>query len=272
MGGTASKPDYARKFEVLGAGYSRTGTLSLQLALEKLLNGPVVHGATGLLTRPESWIKNWVLITRAKADGDRELSLKLLKENMAGYVGGTDVPIVCVVPELVELYPDMKVVLVTRDPETWWRSFGNILDMSTAWYIPVLTAISPTLRWWTPFNVEWKRNASELIHEAGGQPGVYGPQLLIAHEEMVRRTVPPERLLVMKLSDGWEPLCKFLGKPVPDEPFPRVNDISAAEKVSSGVVQRLLGMWVAALSVVGCGAYLAFKIHSIAANAGPMNG
>jgi hypothetical protein len=75
----------------------------------------------------------------------------------------------------------------------------------------------------------------------------------------------------MKLSDGWEPLCKFLGKPVPDEPFPRVNDISAAEKVSSGVVQRLLGMWVAAFSVVGCGAYLAFKIHSIAANGGPMN-
>lgn len=196
MGGTASKPDYTRKFEVLGAGYSRTGTLSLQIALEKLLDGPVVHGATGLLTRPEcaspflnhpyspksltsrtAWIKNWVLLTRAKADGDRETSLKLLRENMAGYAGGTDVPIVCAVPELVELYPDVKVVLVTRDPEAWWRSFGNILDMSSEWYIPVLTAISPKLRWWTPFNVEWRRNASDLIRDAGGEPGVFGPRV-----------------------------------------------------------------------------------------------
>ncbi|ETS73814.1 hypothetical protein PFICI_14760 [Pestalotiopsis fici W106-1] len=261
MGGTASKPDYTRNFEVLGAGFSRTGTLSLQIALEKLLQGPVVHGATGLLTRPESFIKNWVLITRAKADGDRELSLKLLRENMAGFVGGTDVPIVCVVPELVDLYPDMKVVLVTRDPDTWWRSFGNILDMSTAWYIPVLASISPTLRWWIPFYVEWKRNASDLIREAGGQPGVFGPQLLVAHEEMVKRTVPPERLLIMKLSDGWEPLCKFLGKPIPDEPFPRVNDISAAEKVASGVVVRLLGMWLAAFSVAGGVIYLTLKAY-----------
>ncbi|KAI0149341.1 P-loop containing nucleoside triphosphate hydrolase protein [Pestalotiopsis sp. NC0098] len=261
MGGTASKPDYTRKFEVLGAGYSRTGTLSLQIALEKLLDGPVVHGATGLLTRPESWIKNWVLLTRAKADGDRETSLKLLRENMAGYAGGTDVPIVCAVPELVELYPDVKVVLVTRDPEAWWRSFGNILDMSSAWYIPVLTAISPKLRWWTPFNVEWRRNASDLIRDAGGEPGVFGPQLIVAHEVMVRRAVPPEQLLVMQLSDGWEPLCKFLGKPVPDEPFPRVNDIAAAEKVASRVVMQLLGMWVAAFSIVGGSIYLTSRTY-----------
>lgn len=36
--------------------------------------------------------------------------------------------------------------------------------------------------------------------------------------------VPPEKLLVFEVKQGWEPLCKFLGKPVPDQPFPHVND------------------------------------------------
>ena len=39
----------------------------------------------------------------------------------------------------------------------------------------------------------------------------------------VRESLPPERLLVFSPKEGWEPLCAFLGVPVPAEPFPRVN-------------------------------------------------
>lgn len=42
--------------------------------------------------------------------------------------------------------------------------------------------------------------------------------------EHVRETVPADRLLVFDVKQGWEPLCHFLGFPVPDEPFPRVNE------------------------------------------------
>lgn len=50
------------------------------------------------------------------------------------------------------------------------------------------------------------------------------PRAFKDHEEEVKRTVPPDRLLVYSVKEGWEPLCEFLGVPVPDEPFPRVND------------------------------------------------
>ena len=47
------------------------------------------------------------------------------------------------------------------------------------------------------------------------------------HNEQVKQTVPPERLLVFSVKEGWGPLCKFLRVPVPDEPFPHENDREA---------------------------------------------
>lgn len=65
---------------------------------------------------------------------------------------------------------------------------------------------------------------------------------------MVKRVVPPERLLVMNLKEGWQPLCKFLDKPVPREPFPRLNDAEEAEKVAKGIFARCVLVW---LGIIG---------------------
>ena len=48
--------------------------------------------------------------------------------------------------------------------------------------------------------------------------GVYN-----SHVAYVKATAPKSRLLVFEAKDGWEPLCRFLGVEVPDEPYPRVN-------------------------------------------------
>lgn len=54
MGANASVPtDKTKKLKVIGAGYSRTGTLSMAFALEKLLDGPVMHGGSQLLGRED---------------------------------------------------------------------------------------------------------------------------------------------------------------------------------------------------------------------------
>jgi hypothetical protein len=45
--------------------------------------------------------------------------------------------------------------------------------------------------------------------------------------EEVKRIIPAHRLLVLEIGSGWEPLCQFLGKEVPDEPYPRTNDRDA---------------------------------------------
>jgi hypothetical protein len=53
---------------------------------------------------------------------------------------------------------------------------------------------------------EWMANAAQRYHDE------------------VKRTVPADRLLVWSVEEGWEPLCEFLDVPVPDTPFPRLND------------------------------------------------
>jgi hypothetical protein len=47
------------------------------------------------------------------------------------------------------------------------------------------------------------------------------------HNEAVRRTIPPERLLVFDAKAGWDPLCRFLGVAIPPEPFPHLNDTAS---------------------------------------------
>jgi hypothetical protein len=47
------------------------------------------------------------------------------------------------------------------------------------------------------------------------------------YSEQVKRDIPPERLLIFDVGNGWEPLCAFFGVPVPQTPFPREN--AAAE-------------------------------------------
>ena len=69
------------------------------------------------------------------------------------------------------------------------------------------------------------------------------------------RTVPADRLLVMSVKDGWEPLCRFLGKPVPNAPFPHANEAAAVEKIMPRVMVKVLGVWLALAGVAGAVAY-----------------
>jgi len=86
--------------------------------------------------------------------------------------------------------------------------------------------------------------------------------LIEVHNEMVKRVVPPERLLVMDLIEGWQPLCKFLGRPLPREPFPRLNDSEEAEKVAKGIFARCLLVWVGIIGATAVGAHTAARFLS----------
>lgn len=89
--------------------------------------------------------------------------------------------------------------------------------------------------------------AIQLVGSVGANDMV-GLDLIEVHNEMVKRVVPPERLLIMNLNEGWQPLCKFLDKPVPTEPFPRLNDAEEAEKVAKGIFARCVLVW---LGIIG---------------------
>jgi hypothetical protein len=146
MGGKPSKPDPSRSMEVISAGYGRTGTESMQLALERLLEGPVQHGGTNAINRTDGkchiphepvprycmyarpaivtihaapllittliWTEfSWwgIQALQAQAAGDKELTKSYLRKMMAGYVAGTDFPTCVFVEELMEIYPNAKV-------------------------------------------------------------------------------------------------------------------------------------------------------------------
>jgi hypothetical protein len=79
--------------------------------------------------------------------------------------------------------------------------------------------------------------------------------ILEAHQNKVRSLVPKEQLLEMDLNDGWEPLCKFLGVPAPDVPFPQANDAKTADEYATKVLLKVLQVWLGILGGIGATAY-----------------
>ena len=153
------------------------------------------------------------------------------KKLLAGYVAGLDVTIFSWYKELMEIYPNAKVLLTVRDPEKWFSSmtvlhkiFGTLIQQP---YSQVLTAMGlgkvdkftrEVLLSTTAPGILGRINRAML---AGKEEAV---EVFNSHVAEVRRHVPPERLLVFDVKEGWPPLCRFLNKPVPDTAFPKVND------------------------------------------------
>ncbi len=87
-------------------------------------------------------------------------------------------------------------------------------------------------------------------------------ELLLNWNEKVKQMVPPEKLLIMDLKEGWEPLCTFLGVPVPDEPLPRANDAAAADKAANDIADKLFRIWLGVLfSATGITAFAVWKLR-----------
>ncbi|RSL71472.1 hypothetical protein CEP54_001356 [Fusarium duplospermum] len=211
--------------EVLALGMSRTGTSSMQRALMILGYNEVYHGFA-MFSNPCE-VELWKEAFHRKYDlqpGQEPLSRKDF-DQLLGHCGAIcDYPANCFGPEMLEAYPESKVVLVERDVEAWYKSFND--SIISTMYNPFwgfLAAIGAryvsevdglTTVW---FKYHFKATTKEEI-QANVREGYK------QHYKNVRETAPPERLLEYSLKDGWEPLCKFLGKPIPDEPFPHIND------------------------------------------------
>ena len=79
--------------------------------------------------------------------------------------------------------------------------------------------------------------------------------------EEVKMNVPNDRLLIHKSIDGWEPLCKFLDLPVPDEPYPRINDKeSVKERIDGFKRLNQLIFVVAPLTISVVAAVIYYKL------------
>jgi hypothetical protein len=128
--------------------------------------------------------------------------------------------------------PDAKVVLTLRDPEKWWES-----TISTIYGFR--SAFSPWFQRAVPTAGRFVEMVERLVWDGlfGGRfsDRDHAIEVFTRHVEYVCSTCPPERLLVFDVADGWDPLCAFLNVPVPDRPFPHLNDAKVTRRVVSSV-------------------------------------
>lgn len=195
--------------EVIGAGQGRTGTHSLKLALERLGVGPC-HHMSELIQHPEQ-VSGWEDVFE-----DRPVDWE---EIFKGYRSAADAPTCFVYKELAERYPNAKLILTVRDPEAWWRSAdatimsGELRALQGATSHP-MARLGPLI---ARFRA---RRGLSFMREAGRDAAIAE---FHRHNEEVQRVIPPERLLVYEVKQGWEPLCRFLGVDIPDTDFPHSN-------------------------------------------------
>lgn len=204
--------------KVIGAGFGRTGTLSLKAALEELDCGPCYHMVE--VFKHLEHVPAW----EAAARGEPVDWGKLLE----GWGATVDWPACTFYAELMAAFPEAKVLLSTRDPQRWYDSCREtIYRPDTLFPLRLLLNLSPRTRSVMRMGrtIIWEGTFGGRFHDREQAVAAYEK-----HVEAVKRAVPPERLLVYEVGQGWEPLCRFLGVPVPDQPFPHVNDRVAVRR------------------------------------------
>jgi hypothetical protein len=204
--------------QVIGSGFGRTGTRSTKDALELLGFGPCYH-MEEVIKRPRH-ARAWL----DRAEG-RDVDWRAL---FSGWGSTVDFPASVVWEELLEVFPDAKVVHTVRDPQDWWESTVETIATSGERVDPWLRRLVPAVD--TPFRLNellvWDGVFDGRIHDRDHAIAVYE-----AWTDHVVRTVPADRLLVFDVAAGWAPLCGFLGVPVPDVPYPRRNDRAEMRRV-----------------------------------------
>ncbi|KAI1412119.1 hypothetical protein F5Y13DRAFT_163657 [Hypoxylon sp. FL1857] len=158
--------------------------------------------------------------------------------------------------QLIKAYPEAKVVIVQREFEPWWESFR--CEMLDPLFSPVGTIVSfiaahimgiragQTMRK-VHFGFFGARNRDEIEANARKTYDQY--------YERIRSLVPAENRLEYKLGDGWGPLCAYLGKDIPDVPFPFVNVRKSHSETAAS--QRDAVMVKAAWKILSVGVGLA---------------
>ena len=253
--------------EVIGAGLARTGTTSLKAALEELGFDPCYH-ASELFGHPEH-VEVWEAAARGESVDWNRL--------FGGYRATTDWPACLFYEELMQRYPDAKVILTMRDPDRWYES--TTYNTVHFWQ---RMASSPVLHCLRRLGLLRQSNATTILLfllRAGAMVGLFRPgparaarllkfnrldpfdghrgdrqhaiEVFERHNEEVKRRVPVERLLVYEVKEGWGPLCDFLGVEEPDKPFPHLNETNTFRKRVRRRITFALAAPIAGVSLAG---------------------
>jgi len=215
---SATSPDFRprdRPMEILALGVSRSGTDSLKQALEELGYDHTYHGWDTMLS-PEHLVF-WRDAMKAKFQGRKKFTRQDWDRILGNCMAVSDLPAIAFAEELIEAYPEAKVILSTRDVESWYRSVATTIKPQVDHYPQRFTQLFHPVVYqynvfYTIFNYffrgSFERNGKTVYEE---------------HNAMIRRLVPKDRLLEYHVREGWAPLCEWLGKEIPAKEMPNVN-------------------------------------------------
>jgi hypothetical protein len=236
------------QIQVIGAGFGRTGTNSLKVALDLLgyntyhMKENFKHGHF------KFWIKLSDELHREKAsEHDTSMGIstqfdEVFKYDREQYTATCDWPSALYWEEQLKQYPHAKVILTVRDPEAWYQSCMNTIfrTMPLSPYCdPIMGMLASSGVLGKDFVAFFQANvARDTFH------GIWSKEHVIEvyqrHINEVKQRCPKEKLLVYEVSQGWAPLCEFLDKPIPDVPFPHVNDTKEFQRMILAV--RMVAM------------------------------
>ena len=193
--------------KIIGAGLPRTGTMSMQAALNQL-GYPCYHMQE--VPMKTGHIEAWEgIISESRKPDWRSL--------FEGYEATVDGPACFYYRDLMREFPDAKIILTVREEGGWFRSvsalLGTIHGLRFAGYL------IPRMR-------RFNRLALRLVdqHIGTGRTEADFVRAFNSHNDEVMRSVPAERLLVFRVQEGWRPLCEFLGCEPPEGDFPHLNE------------------------------------------------
>lgn len=222
--------------KIIGAGFGRTGTMSLKSALEELSFSPCYH-MTELAKNP-AHPRIWDAAGRCEPVDWAEV--------LGRYRATVDWPWCEFYKELMKAFPDAKVILTVRDPDAWYDSvlntlysLKNAMDDTFANHraraIPNMEPLAPVHE-----SRIWDGTFSGRFEDRR-----YAIEVFNRHNEQVKQYVPAERLLVYEVKDGWRPLCEFLGVETPDDKlFPHANDTEAFREYNRNILDGVAEDWV----------------------------
>jgi hypothetical protein len=200
--------------KIVGAGFGRTGTLSLKSALEMLGFGPCYHMMEAA-RRPDH-IASWHrLAFGSPIDWDALFH---------DFHSTVDWPSARWWRELAAHYPEAKVLLSVRDPEAWYNSVTNTIYQAMKIQPPASAPEHFRLQ-----SAMVRKAILEATFDNRFEDKAHAIAVFKRHNQEVRDAIAPARLLVFEVREGWAPLCDFLKVPIPAQPFPRLNDTASTQ-------------------------------------------
>lgn len=131
----------------------------------------------------------------------------------------SDIPAAHFYEGLIAAYPEAKIILTTRDETKWFESMK-----ATVWHLHETRKAAHAT------GIPYRLSELQYEHVWGGDPNKYGKAKYREHNERLREIAPKDQFLEYQVQEGWEPLCAFLGKEVPEVTFPRADDWATYKK------------------------------------------